>query len=116
MEESFSQQREVLRLPEDRYPLVRKLAEYKTRIEPFRAPELQLDTLYKIAVLEPLVRDGEVNRTATREALSEAYGTVDERLFHNAWGVIMDYIETGGRKLFGGTGLHISEDNLTVRE
>ena len=69
MEKIPTPQKEVIYLPENREPLQEKLNEYKSRPDTFKAPELQFSTLYKIAVLEPLIRDGIVNRTEVIESL-----------------------------------------------
>jgi hypothetical protein len=110
MEKYTIPRREEISLSEDRETLERKLQEYKGRLDPYIPPEHQLDTIYKIAVLEPLVETGTVRQTEVREALQAKYGFVVDMAFSNAWGVIVDYVETGGRKLHGGTGLERSRD------
>lgn len=96
---------EQILLTENREILAQKLEEYKKREEPYLAPELQFDTLYKIAVLEPLIQDGVVNFQDVVQKITEKYGGIDERCLANAWGVIEDYSRTGGAHTTGGTGL-----------
>lgn len=96
-------------LPEDsemRPRLGRKLEEYQGRLEGFRAPELQMDTLCKIAVLSRLLETGEVNTFELSIELYEKYGSSFQPAdFDNACGVIENYVTTGGANVIGGTGL-----------
>ena len=94
--------------------LERKLEEYKGRLEKlddgYKHPELirrcNIDSEYKIAVLERLLADGEVNTHAVSLELHKKYGIIDIEAFNNAAGVIEDYCMTGGIKnTYGGTGL-----------
>lgn len=103
--ENIPQPSSEIRISGDTQALRRKLDEYKERLDEFTAPEMQLDTIYKIAVLEPLLLDGVVDQDRVLESLKEKYGSVDEQTFRNAWRVINDYVETGGKSLVGGTGL-----------
>ncbi|HOX10819.1 MAG TPA: hypothetical protein P5323_04025 [Candidatus Moranbacteria bacterium] len=88
-----------------------KLAEYKERLgaqmkeDPYKAPELFTDTNYKIAVLEKLLTDGEVNTHELSRELNEKYGGFSVGDFDNACAVIEDYTKTGGKEVAGGTGL-----------
>lgn len=99
----------VIVLPEDearREQLRQKLEEYRTRIEPHKAPEMQMDTICKIAVLERLLRDSQVNTWDLSREMVEIYGPgLDAHTFNVACGVVADYIKTGGANLHGGTGL-----------
>ena len=99
----------VIVLPENethKTQLRRKLEEYKGRVKPFRAPELQMDTIYKMTVLERLLRDGQVNTWELSREIAKTYGSdFDGHAFNNACGVIEDYCETGGQNTNGGTGL-----------
>ena len=95
----------IIRLPDDEEMQARlrhKLAEYKERIEPYRAPELQQDTYFKIQVLERLLERGEVNTYNLSLELAARLGkrefSVDD--FNNACAVIQDYATTGGANTF----------------
>jgi hypothetical protein len=93
---------EVLRVTEDRQVFADKLAEYKER-DPAKT---DLRRIYKIAILERLVDQGEVDTTALEEELKGKYGDAfSERWYRSAVGIIRDYIVTGGKRVFGGTGL-----------
>ena len=105
MENAPSPQRENIELAEDRELLAAKLKEYESRIRPYDPPEMQLDTFYKIEILRPLMERGTINRTEIHNLMRSRFGTLDEREFHNAWGVIERYVYAGGKGLFGGTGL-----------
>ncbi len=91
--------------------LQEKLAEYKERLgtqmkkDPHKVPELFTDTNYKIAVLEKLLTDGEVNTYELSRELNEKYGGFNVDDFNNACAVIEDYAKTGGKEVTGGTGL-----------
>lgn len=96
----------IIKLMESREILERKLAEYRSRLNEFGAPETQFDTIYKIAVVERLVETGEVDTQNLSRELVAKYGTFDTASFNNACGVIADYIKTGGKNVAGGTGLN----------
>jgi hypothetical protein len=69
-----------------------KLVEYRERMHPYRAPELQMSTICKIAVLERLLRDGQVNTLELHFEMVETYKlSFDIHAFQNACGVIADY-------------------------
>lgn len=115
MEKAPTPQREVIELTEDRERLAAKLEEYRERIRsrPYNPPEFQTDSYYKIAVLEALLADGSATRSAVHDIIESRFNRVDEREFHNAWGVIEKYVYAGGRGLHGGTGLptpRVAED------
>lgn len=99
----------VIVLPEDetkKEQLRQKLEEYRTRLEPLGAPEMQMDTICKIAVLERLLRDSQVNTWDLSREMSKTYGhSLDHHAFNVACGVVADYVKTGGENLRGGTGL-----------
>lgn len=83
-----------------------KLAEYQGRIDPFRAPELQMDAICKRTVLLTLLRHGRVDTHKLSREMAEQFGSgFDPRAFDNACAVIEDYIKTGGQSVSGGTGL-----------
>lgn len=96
-------------LPEDTVrvrQLQKKLEEYKQRIHPYRAPELQMGTVCKIAVLEKLLQDKVVDIWQLCLAMEKTYGSgFDPNKFGIACGVIDDYCSTGGENTTGGTGL-----------
>jgi len=99
----------VIVLPEDearKVQLRRKLEEYKKRMLPFRAPEFQMDTICKVAVVERLLRDGQVLTWELSREMVKTYGSgFDPNAFNNACGVIEDYCKTSGQNTSGGTGL-----------
>lgn len=83
-----------------------KLKEYQARLEPSKTPESQMDIICKIAVLEKLLEDNGVVTHALSLELFQKYGrSFDATLFDNACNVIIDYCDTGGRNIWGGTGL-----------
>ncbi len=86
-----------------------KLAEYQSRLEGQAGPVYnndvsRRDSFCKIAVLDHLLKHGSVDAAALREEVSQAR-LFDERLFVEAFGVIADYVVSGGRYTHGGTGL-----------
>jgi hypothetical protein len=86
--------------------LEKKLAEYRRRRSEFKAPEQEMDTLCKIAVLERLLRDGQVFVEALAEELARYYtAAFDRASFDEACDVISDYNQTGGVSVGGGSGL-----------
>jgi len=101
----------VIRLPDDETrveQLKRKLAEYKERLRkhPFRAPEQQMDTICKIAILERLLEKKEASTWELSRELAKQYGSgFSGDWFNNACTVISDYCQTGGAHVRGGTGL-----------
>ena len=99
----------VILLPNDetrKQQLRDKLVEYKKRMHPYAAPELQMDTICKIAVLERLLRDGQVNILDLSWEMTETYKLgFDINAFNKACGAIEDYCNTGGVHTRGGTGL-----------
>jgi hypothetical protein len=93
---------EVLRVAEDRQVFADKLAEYKTR--DLEGGSFRLAS--KIEILERLVEQGEVDTAALEQELRAKYPEeFNERHYRSAVGVIRDYIATGGKRVFGGTGL-----------
>ena len=99
----------VIELPDDethKQQLRDKLEEYRGRLRPYRAPELQMSTICKIAVVERLLKDGRVVTWDLSRELATTYGSgFDGNDFRSACGVIEDYCKTGGQNLRGGTGL-----------
>lgn len=89
-----------------RKQLQAKLEEYKKRVESFRHPGAQMDTTFKIAVLETLLKNERVETWELSQQLASIYrGHFDLKAFDNACAVIKDYCKTGGKKARGGTGL-----------
>jgi hypothetical protein len=106
-----------IKLPEDvtlTKSLQDKLAEYEKRFEKKQmerlAQEDLWDVIYKIAVLNKLLTDNEVDINKVSAELTEEYGSVNEKILENAIAVIEDYIKTGGKNLAGGTGLKKERD------
>lgn len=99
----------VIILPTDetrKQQLHNKLVEYRKRLHPYRAPESQMDLVCKIAVLERLLNNGQVNTWELSREMVAKYGpgfNTDD--FNNACAVIGDYCETGGQNVRGGAGL-----------
>jgi hypothetical protein len=99
---------QVLRVIEDRQVFADKLEEYKAR----ELKEGDFRLLSKIEILERLVTHGEVDTAALEEELSAKYPEeFNERHYRSAVGVIRDYIATGGKRVFGGTGLPKREED-----
>jgi len=109
VQEAARQRREnpVIVLPsEKREQLEKKLLEYKERLDPYKAPELQMDTLCKIEVLKRLLKEGTINAEDLKKEMAQTYGSgFSEGTFLNACNVIEDYCLTGGANMKGGTGL-----------
>lgn len=108
-EEDMPKEAPIISLPNDetrREQVQKKLKEYRGRMQPYRAPELQMENICKIAVLERLLRDGQVNTWDFSRKLAEEYGSgFNSNDFSLACAVIDDYCKTGGANLRGGTGL-----------
>ena len=109
----IEQKSPTIALPTDearKQQLQDKLEEYRGRMDPYRAPEMQMGTICKIAVLEQLLRDGEVNTFELSLEMSKKYGSgFDHNAFNNACGVVEDYCKTGGQNVSRGTGLRTPE-------
>jgi len=83
-----------------------KLLEYKKRIDGYKPPEFQMDTLCKIAVLSRALEKGQVNTQDLMVEMEKTYGgSFNKGYFLRACTVIEDYCLTGGADLHGGTGL-----------
>ncbi len=92
-------------LLEDREKLEAKLQEYNGRLQPYQAPEIQFDTICKIAISKALVETGEADLLEIQQELKNKYGnSFDNEAFSNAWAVIKDYVETGGKHVVRSTG------------
>lgn len=107
----------IIKLPEDpnmRGALEKKLAEYVERATCLirRYPEIEFDELnrfnpsvYKLAILEKLLRDGEINTDRFLVELQMKKHDIDPGFYQDSAFVIRDYCETGGENVIGGTGL-----------
>ena len=108
-QEDIPKEAPIISLPDDKArqkQLQRKLKEYQERMQPYRAPELQMENICKIAVLERLLRDGQVNTWDFSLELAKEHGSeFNPYDFSLACAVIDDYCKTGGANLSGGTGL-----------
>lgn len=108
-EEDMPKEAPIISLPSDearRKQLQKKLEEYRGRMQPYHAPELQMENICKIAVLERLLRDGQVNAWDFSRELAEEYDSgFDSNDFSLACAIIDDYCKTGGANLRGETGL-----------
>ena len=86
--------------------LTPKLAEYRGRFAAHQAPEAQMRTFLKIAVLKTLLQEGCVQTGALAGTLTTAFGPgFNPILYRDVCAVIADYCATGGKKNRGGTGL-----------
>lgn len=97
----------IIVLPPAREDQLRqKLAEYKSRFDPRRAPETQMGTICKTRVLKIVLLLGQVDPSVLRARMAAEYGgSFDSAAFRNAVAVVRDYCETGGEGVSGGTGL-----------
>jgi len=99
----------TITLPKDEViinALRRKLEEYESRFVSYLAPELQLDLIFKIRIIEELFENSTVNTWDFSREWEKAHPSLwDYKMFNNACGVIEDYIKTGGKNCRGGTGL-----------
>jgi hypothetical protein len=94
---------EILLPDEKKAQLTAKLAEYRGRLN--QDPEMRLDAMHKIYVLERLLADGRINPSDLSTQMAKNFGSeFDPELFDTAYGVIKDYCKTGGVNLSGGTG------------
>lgn len=109
--------------PENLARLQTKLKDYKRRLtvqesqyvpdhddmlvdgESIKKLRLTADTRYKIAVLEKLLLNGSVDKDQLYKELINNDKTFDQSSYDNAFGVIEDYVVTGGERVVGGTGL-----------
>ena len=103
----------VITLPEDsalKVKLERKLWEYRARLaranQSPHAPHRAADAIVKIAVLDTLLKNGVVNIEEIRTRLDRESETMflANRL-PDVFNVIIDYCNTGGTNVVGGTGL-----------
>lgn len=99
----------IIKAPEEKdlhRRLTLKLQEYKKRLNPYKAPELQMDTICKLEVLGCVLSKGELDTNALFLLMKELYGDgFDWYAYDNAVGVINAYCTGGADKVYGGTGL-----------
>lgn len=74
-----------------------KLEEYRKRWKPYLPPEGQIDTTYKIKVLERLLMDGKVVTWDLSRELVRELGKLNGHAFNNACQVIKEYCSEEGR-------------------
>jgi hypothetical protein len=86
--------------PERTEKLRNKLEEYKGRDE-----KKDRTLKYKIAVLEKVLQDGNVNVQDLSRELSAKGGQFNEQAFESACYIIKNYCDAGGEGNLGGTGL-----------
>lgn len=100
----------TITLPDDhprKEQLERKLEEYRGRLKPSESPESQMLTICQISILEKLLGNNEVITSDLSQELIKEYGELfNLTLFNNACNVIIDYCNTGGQNVWGGTGLN----------
>lgn len=84
-----------------------KLEEYKNRIDPYQAPQLQMAKVYSAEILERLLKEGEVKTFDLARELQKKYDCFEVDAFNNACEVIRTYASEGGLGLTGGTGLPV---------
>ena len=96
----------VIRIGERRDVLVNKLEEYRKRIGKHLSPADEIQLMYRIAILEELIKTGEVSADALLGQFMDTFRNVfNLRVFKEAYKIVKDYAETGGKNLVGGTGL-----------
>lgn len=102
----------VITLPDDDKLIAAlrlKLEEYKQRCNSLnRTDEQQLSTFFKIVILKELFKNREVNTKNFAQKWEKSHPKLWENgvyYYHNACNVINDYITTGGKHTYGGTGL-----------
>lgn len=84
-----------------------KLREYKERLEMHSTDEyIVTNSIYKIAIIEELLKNGKVKTWKLSRKLNRKHGCVDDAQFVSACHVIADYCRTGGRHVHGGTGFY----------
>lgn len=93
-----------------------KFNEYKKRLQeqtlqygksPVNPKQLNevLDTRYKMKVISSLLTEGKADWLTIQKELKEQDLAVDFTILEDAFMVINDYKETGGKNIKGGTGL-----------
>lgn len=103
----------IITLPQNdsiKKALEKKLLEYKGRLAEFEGVPLtegsmvrQIDSVYKITIIEELFKKGEVDFKEMQTALNEKYGFLADR-YSESFFVINDYCTTCGQNTWGGTG------------
>ncbi|MCX6746255.1 MAG: hypothetical protein NTX00_04565, partial [Candidatus Parcubacteria bacterium] len=69
----------------------------RQRLDSFKAPEVQIGTIYKIAILYELLKVGKVATYELSRKLFTLHGGINSEKFENSCGVIQDYCRTGGQ-------------------
>lgn len=82
--------------------LQQKLAEYRGRVDPFRAPETQQDAVCKAAILGTLLEHSTIRFVDLLDTVTKNCSGIETHAFLNAWEVIDDYVGTGGKHVHGG--------------
>ena len=99
----------IIKLPNDetlKTRLQKKLEEYRGRMDPYLAPELQQHKLFSVKILEALLKDSEVNVQKLGDEWVEIFERqFDVHAFSNAAGVINAYVTDNLTHVSGGTGL-----------
>lgn len=110
-------------MPELKLRLLQKLDEYNKRIEKYKKKYQSkklgividrdsnlLDAIYKSEIVRPLIETGKADLKKIKDTLVEEFnGYIEEDLFSNAISVISDYVVTGGRHTYGGSGFFTDE-------
>ncbi len=110
-------------VPELKHRLLQKLDEYNKRIKKYKkkyqAKRLGividrdsniLDAIYKSEIVRPLIETGKADLKKIKESLTDEFnGYIEDDLFSNAISVISDYVSTGGRHTYGGSGFFTDE-------
>ena len=91
--EQNKQPANILEIGNARSFLEGKLAEYESRRNgKFNGVEVQLDSICKGAIIQRLLKDGNVDADVLKSDMMAAYGeNFNEDIFQNAWGVIKKY-------------------------
>lgn len=114
----------IINLPKDAKQikqLQNKLEEYYQRLKEYDVPNARLDLIPKIEVLKQVLEQGQVNVEEMALVVINKYQSeFDLNLltycFINACVVIDDYCQTGGKNIFGGTGLNSKKSNNSKRK
>lgn len=79
--------------------LMKKLMKYLARMFDVREREdIRRDAMYKACLVQKLLNEGEVEYVTTHYSLNVlSKGAMDSHAYDEAWKVIKDYNQTGGR-------------------
>jgi len=119
---------ETLKITLPKNPFSRKELEYKLQVyelrlvnharkRPYSLPQdiAISPNGYRFAIIDRLLRRGEVSDSGLVEEFIEMDGIFDEGNFRDAFEVILDYCETGGINTRGGTGLTLRKGSRAIR-